>query len=102
MYPEKNLEIIIHEYPWVKWAGIPIQKTIQYQYVFMDVLVLATALPKLLPGVAQEERGGFYTFGGRWSEQINRGISFLTAYQEGLHGMWQSRPGYDWIPNSFG
>ena len=40
--------------------------------------------------VAQEERGGFYTFGGRWSEQINRGISFLTSYQEGLatYGAW--------------
>lgn len=34
----------------------------------------------LSPG--QEERGGFYTFGGRWSEQVNRGISFLTTYQD--------------------
>lgn len=30
----------------------------------------------------EEERGGFYTFGGTWSEQLNRGITFLTSYTD--------------------
>ncbi|MCR9250336.1 MAG: hypothetical protein NXI20_07915 [bacterium] len=28
------------------------------------------------------ESGGFYTFGGRWSEQENKGISWLTKYND--------------------
>lgn len=34
----------------------------------------------LSPG--EEEIGGFYTFGGSFSEQTNRGISFLTSYTD--------------------
>ncbi|CAJ1394400.1 unnamed protein product [Effrenium voratum] len=34
----------------------------------------------LSPG--EVETGGFYTFGGGWSEQTNQGISFLTSYTE--------------------
>ena len=30
----------------------------------------------------EEERGGFYTFGGTWSEQVNKGITFLTSYTD--------------------
>ena len=34
----------------------------------------------LSPGA--NETGGFYTFGGGWSDQMNRGVSFLTSKTE--------------------
>lgn len=36
----------------------------------------------LVKTMGAAETGGFYTFGGGWSEQRNRGIVWLTAYQD--------------------